>query len=220
MRLFARSPIRRAARFCGCFERGPERQVKSRRNSDRAGRPFRATWPCFGNRGWWSPNGEARRSITSSTPRSFRIWCSTCLNGSSRKPPKSAFESGSRGVRSGTRKDSVVALPVRAGEALRVYVNAKGEVTPVRIRDLLQRFQAALTAVNGQTSGRREAAAVEAYAAASDAYKYFLRFRLLDVDAVQGMVLLRGGNHDVAARYGLSIDRLLTSRPASNCFAD
>lgn len=47
---------------------------------------------------------------------------------------------------------------------------------------------------------------MNAYTHAIDAYTHFLRFQLLDVDAVQGMVLLRGGNHDVAARYRLSIE--------------
>lgn len=66
---------------------------------------------------------------------------------------------------------------------------------------LLHAFEAELSRLERRTSGTREAAAAEAFAAAAEAYRYLLRFKLLERDAVGGMVLLSGANRPIASRF-------------------
>ena len=45
-----------------------------------------------------------------------------------------------------------------------------------------------------------------AYTDAANAYRYFLRFRVLDLDADSTQILLKGPNLEVATRYKLPLD--------------
>jgi hypothetical protein len=71
---------------------------------------------------------------------------------------------------------------------------------------LLQHLEREVAALDGRTNGRQEAAVLRAYASATEAYKYVLRFQLLERDAVKGMVLLSGSNRPIASRYGFPME--------------
>ena len=48
--------------------------------------------------------------------------------------------------------------------------------------------------------------ALHAYSEAAEAYRYFLRFRAIDVEAGSGEILLKGPNLEVATRFKLPVD--------------
>ena len=99
----------------------------------------------------------------------------------------------------------------RAGKALQVEVNATGGTGP-RCEALQKEFDTEVSALSGRERGKQEAAALQAYKEASDAYRFFLRFRFLDFEAVEGRVLLMGTNLEVASRYGLPVEMRGTSQ--------
>ena len=79
-----------------------------------------------------------------------------------------------------------------------------------------------LSSVLGE--GMRLTVVGQAYAEAAEGYKYFLRFRDLDRDAVGGMVLLRGSNRPVAPRFGIPFEergggRRVNRKTAMSLFA-
>ena len=79
----------------------------------------------------------------------------------------------------------------RAGKALQVEVRTTGG-TGNKARELNQQFKTEVSMLQGRTSGKRDAAALQAFVEASDAYDDFLRFRSLDLDAPKGLILLMG----------------------------
>jgi hypothetical protein len=90
---------------------------------------------------------------------------------------------------------------------------------------LLKRFHAELSALEARTRGRGEEAVLDAYVRAYDNYQYFLRFKLLEQDAVSGMVLLRGRNRAIASRYRLAMQnrgggRWVNREDAMKVFSD
>lgn len=95
----------------------------------------------------------------------------------------------------------------RAGKALQVDVNTGGGIGP-RSHELLNQFQTEIGILQGRRTSDREAAALRAYEAAGDAYANFLRFRLLDLDAVDGLVVLMGTNLDAARKYQLPVQTM------------
>src|SRR5437868_676464 len=91
-----------------------------------------------------------------------------------------------------------------AAEALTRDVIDTGGVGSAQFPKLLDQFRREIATVRGRLDGHREGAVLDAYTAAAETYSYFLRFRLLEGEAVRGMVLLRGSNRPVASRYGLA----------------
>jgi hypothetical protein len=76
-----------------------------------------------------------------------------------------------------------------AGRALRAeaHTNDGGSA---RLDDRLKGFETAIANADRRVSGGREKAALRFYADAAQTYQYFRRFRDLDRDAIEGMVLL------------------------------
>ena len=72
----------------------------------------------------------------------------------------------------------------RAGQLLRRDLNATNGLGSSRFPELLRQFQTEIAALDGRTHGRNEADLLNAYAAASDSYRYFLRFQAFEVDSV------------------------------------
>lgn len=93
------------------------------------------------------------------------------------------------------------------GKALQAEVQSSGS-GPVHaeLRDRLKAFDAEIDAVRDHTIGIREADALKAYAEAADAYRYFLRFRTLDLEEGTGQIVVKGPNLEVATRYKLPVD--------------
>jgi hypothetical protein len=113
----------------------------------------------------------------------------------------------------------------RAGQLLRRDLNATNGLGSSRFPELLRQFQTEIAALDGRTHGRNEADLLNAYAAASDSYRYFLRFQAFEGDSVGGMVLLSGANRPVASRYGLRMEnrgggRWVNRRTAMRVFVD
>jgi hypothetical protein len=113
----------------------------------------------------------------------------------------------------------------RAGQSLRLDVNATNGLGSTRFPELLRQFQAEIAALNGRTHGRNETNLLKAYADANDSYRYFLRFQALERDAVGGMVLLSGPYRPVASRYGLPMEnrgggRWVNRKTAMRMFID
>jgi hypothetical protein len=114
---------------------------------------------------------------------------------------------------------------ILAGSDVRADLSAGPGVGSTRLPSLLSQFKAEISALDGRMSGRREVAALKAFAAASETYGYLLRFRELDSEAVQGMVLLRGANRPLASRYKLPMvsrggARWVDRKTAMKMFAD
>jgi hypothetical protein len=94
----------------------------------------------------------------------------------------------------------------KAGQALQAEVQSSGGAPRSPARDRLKEFDSAINAVRDRTIGTHEADAVQAYADAADAYRYFLRFRGMDPEEGTGQILLKGPNLEVATRFKLPID--------------
>jgi hypothetical protein len=91
----------------------------------------------------------------------------------------------------------------RAARALRLELQTPVDSGWTRIPALLERLQTEIAALNGRTGGRREAAVLDAYAAATESCRHLLRFQRLEREAVGGMVLLTGATRPIASRAGL-----------------
>jgi hypothetical protein len=112
-----------------------------------------------------------------------------------------------------------------AADALRADLTASGGAGSPQLVDLLKRFRLEISALEDRSAGSREKAVLKAYAGASEAYGYFLRFKVLDAEAVGEMVLLRGSNRPVASRYQLPMEnrgggRWVNRRDAMKVFRD
>jgi hypothetical protein len=99
----------------------------------------------------------------------------------------------------------------RAGKALQVEVNTTGGVGR-QCEALQKEFATEVSALDGRDRGKEEGAALQAFKEANDAYRFFLRFRSLDFEAVEGRILLMGTNLEVASRYGLPVETRGTSQ--------
>ena len=95
---------------------------------------------------------------------------------------------------------------VKAGAALQAEVQSNSGPPRPQSRDLLKEFDAEIAALTDHTIGTRESEALQAYADAANAYRYFLRFRVLDLDTDASQILLKGPNLEVATRYKLPLD--------------
>jgi hypothetical protein len=94
----------------------------------------------------------------------------------------------------------------KAGKVLQADVESThGQVGP-EFRDHLKQFDTEVSALQDKAIGRREIDAVKAYTEAADAYRYFLRFRALDLDKDSTKIQVKGTNLEVAERYKLPID--------------
>lgn len=94
----------------------------------------------------------------------------------------------------------------KAGKALQTEVESNSGLPRPQSRDLLKEFDAEIAALSDHTIGKRESEALQAYADAANAYRYFLRFRVLDLDVDSSQMLLKGPNLEVATRYKLPLD--------------
>jgi hypothetical protein len=94
----------------------------------------------------------------------------------------------------------------KAGKALQAEVEANGRTPRPEARDRLKEFDNEIAALQDKTIGRQEADALTAYGDAAEAYRYFLRFRALAVDAEGGLIQLKGPNIEVASRFKLPVD--------------
>jgi hypothetical protein len=94
----------------------------------------------------------------------------------------------------------------QAGKALQAEVQSNAGLPRPQSRDLLKEFDAEIAALSDHTIGKRESEALQAYADAANAYRYFLRFRVLDLDTDSTQILLKGPNLEVATRYKLPVD--------------
>jgi hypothetical protein len=93
-----------------------------------------------------------------------------------------------------------------------------------QLPELLRRLDAEIAATGRQVTGRQEKAALAAYTDAAEAYRYVLRFRSLDQEAVGGMLLLRGSNRPIALRYQVPFEergggRWVNRKTAMDTFA-
>jgi hypothetical protein len=93
-----------------------------------------------------------------------------------------------------------------AGQILQTDLIAGGGSPSAHFAVSLDEFQAEIARLDSRTNGRQESAALKSFAAAAEAYRYLLRFQLLERDAVQGMVLLSGSNRPIASRYGFPME--------------
>ena len=94
----------------------------------------------------------------------------------------------------------------KAGKALQAEVESNTGLPRPQSRDLLKEFDTEIAALGDHTIGKRESEALQAYADAANAYRYFLRFRILDLDADSSQIQLKGPNLEVATRYKLPVD--------------
>jgi hypothetical protein len=94
----------------------------------------------------------------------------------------------------------------KAGKALQDEVQASGGLARSQSRDRLKEFDTEISALHDRTIGTREADALQAYTEAADAYRHFLRFRALDLEADKHQIELKGPNLEVATRYKLPVD--------------
>jgi hypothetical protein len=111
-----------------------------------------------------------------------------------------------------------------AARALKDDLTDSGGNSPQFV-ELLKQFRLEISALEDRTAGSRENAVLKAYAGASEAYGYFLRFKLLETEAVGEMVLLRGSNRPVASRYQLAMEnrgggRWVNRKDAMKVFRD
>jgi hypothetical protein len=94
----------------------------------------------------------------------------------------------------------------KAGKALQAEVEANGRTPRPEARDRLKEFDNEIAGLGDKTIGRQEADALTAYGDAAEAYRYFLRFRALALDAEGGLIQLKGPNIEVATRFKLPVD--------------
>ena len=95
---------------------------------------------------------------------------------------------------------------VKAGKVLQSDVESThGQIGP-EFRDHLKQFDTEISALQDKAIGRREVDAVKAFTEAGDAYRYFLRFRVLDLNKDSTQIEVKGPNLEVAERYKLPID--------------
>ena len=93
-----------------------------------------------------------------------------------------------------------------AGNALLAEVQSNVGRADAKARDRLKEFDAAIAALQDRAIGIQEVNALHAYSEAADAYRSFLRFRAIDVEADSREILLKGPNLEAATRFRLPVD--------------
>ena len=94
----------------------------------------------------------------------------------------------------------------KAGRALQQEVESSKGMPHSQSRDLLKRFDTEIAALSGHTIGKREADALGFYTDAADAYRAFLRFRGLALEAENHQIPVKGPDLETATKYKLPID--------------
>jgi hypothetical protein len=94
----------------------------------------------------------------------------------------------------------------QAGKALQQEIESSHGAPNAESRDRLKQFDNEIAALHDKTIGRQEADALTAYGDAAEAYRYFLRFRGLALEAEGGEIQLKGPNIEVATRFKLPVD--------------
>ena len=95
----------------------------------------------------------------------------------------------------------------KAGKELQAEIPSSNSLPPPQFRDRLKQLDAEIAALQGRAIGQQEVDALKAFSEAADAYRYFLRFRVLDLDAADtSQIQVKGPNLEVANRYRLPVD--------------
>jgi hypothetical protein len=95
---------------------------------------------------------------------------------------------------------------IKAGKVVAADVESTRGQVGSEFRDHLMQLDTEVEALQGKTIGRQEVDALKAFTEAADAYRYFLRFRVLDLEKDSTQVQVKGPNLEVAERYKLPID--------------
>jgi hypothetical protein len=95
---------------------------------------------------------------------------------------------------------------IKAGKVVAADVESTHGQVGSEFRDHLKQLDTEVEALQGKTIGRQEVEALKAFTEAADAYRYFLRFRVLDLEKDSTQVQVKGPNLEVAERYKLPID--------------
>lgn len=95
---------------------------------------------------------------------------------------------------------------IKAGKVVAADVESTHGQVGSEFRDHLKQLDTEVEALQGKTIGRQEVDALKAFTEAADAYRYFLRFRVLDLEKDSTQVQVKGPNLEVAERYKLPID--------------
>ena len=95
---------------------------------------------------------------------------------------------------------------IKAGKVVAADVESTRGQVGSEFRDHLKQLDTEVEALQGKTIGRQEVDALKAFTEAADAYRYFLRFRVLDLEKDSTQVQVKGPNLEVAERYKLPID--------------
>ena len=95
---------------------------------------------------------------------------------------------------------------IKAGKVVAADVESTHGQVGSEFRDHLKQLDTEVEALQGKTIGRQEVEALKAFTEAADAYRYFLRFRVLDLDKDSTQIQVKGPNLEVAERYKLPID--------------
>ena len=95
---------------------------------------------------------------------------------------------------------------IKAGQALQAEAKPIGG-DDTQARGRLKQFDTEIDAIRDHTIGAQEVEAFKAFAESADGYRYFLRFKTLDIDVNPTEIQLKGGsNLEVATRYRLPLD--------------
>jgi hypothetical protein len=95
---------------------------------------------------------------------------------------------------------------IKAGKVVAADVESTHGQVGSEFRDHLKQLDTEVEALQGKTIGRQEVDALKAFTEAADAYRYFLRFRVLDLEKDSTQLQVKGPNLEVAERYKLPID--------------
>jgi hypothetical protein len=95
---------------------------------------------------------------------------------------------------------------IKAGKVVAADVESTHGQVGSEFRDHLKQLDTEVEALQGKTIGRQEVEALKAFTEAADAYRYFFRFRALDLEKDSTQVQVKGPNLEVAERYKLPID--------------
>jgi hypothetical protein len=95
---------------------------------------------------------------------------------------------------------------IKAGKVVAADVESTHGQVGSEFRDHLKQLDTEVEALQGRTIGSHEVEALKAFTEAADAYRYFLRFRSLDLEKDSTQIQVKGPNLEVAERYKLPLD--------------
>lgn len=93
-----------------------------------------------------------------------------------------------------------------AGSALQVEVQSSRGEPHSKSRERLKELDTEIAALQDRVIGIHEVDALHAYSQAADAYRYFLRFKTLDLDADRSEIVVKGPDLEVATRFKLPVE--------------